>query len=355
MPLTRFLMLLALAQPTELAPVTAERVERNIDLPGELLPYQKVAVHARVSGFVERVLVDRGSVVRQGELLAELSAPEMQARIAEAEARVQTLDAERAQAEAQTAAVQSTYEKLKKAADTPGAISANELMQAEKQVEAARALVNSRTEARRSAEAALRALKDVQGYLKVTAPFSGIVTDRLLDQGALVKADSEPALLVLQQISRLRLVVAVPEQNVGGITRGVRVRFRVPAFPGRSYSGVIARIAHTLDQNSRTMAVELDVDNADATLAPGMYPTVGWPVRSAQTSLLVPRTSVVTTTERTFVIRVRDNRAEWVDVRKGPASGELIEVIGPLKAGEMVVRRATDEIREGATIPPRPK
>lgn len=97
------------------------------------------------------------------------------------------------------------------------------------------------------------------------------------------------------------------------------------------------------------MAVELDVLNRDGALSPGMYPAVKWPSRGAKPLLLVPKTSVVTTTERTFVIRDRNGRAEWVDVRKGTAEGELIEVAGDLKAGDLVVRRASDEIREGDT------
>jgi hypothetical protein len=98
------------------------------------------------------------------------------------------------------------------------------------------------------------------------------------------------------------------------------------------------------------MSVELDVVNRDGALAPGMYPTVKWPVRRAGLALLVPRTSVVATTERTFVIRNRDGRAEWVNVRKGPAAGDMMEVLGDLKPGDMVVRRATDEIREGSAL-----
>lgn len=100
------------------------------------------------------------------------------------------------------------------------------------------------------------------------------------------------------------------------------------------------------------MAVELDVMNPDGSLAPGMYPAVKWPVRRPRPSILVPRTSVVTTTERTFVIRDRNGRAEWVDVRKGILEGDLVEVFGNLKPGDMVARRGTDELREGTPLRP---
>jgi membrane fusion protein, multidrug efflux system len=338
------------AQTSDLAPVVSKAVSRTIELPGELLPFLTVSLHAKVPGYVERVLVDRGSIVKQGDLLVELSAPEMTAQIAEAESKVQAAEADRLQTEAQLAAAESTYERMKKAAETPGAIAGNELIQTEKQVDAARALLNSRQQASRAAEAAVRSLKDLQAYLRISAPFDGVVTERMVHPGALVGPGNDIALLTIQQISHLRLVVPVPEEDVSGIVNGASVPFQAPAWPERSYSGRIARISHALDQKTRTMAVELDVVNRDGSLAPGMYPTVKWPVRRDRPALFVPRTSVVTTTERTFVIRDRNNKAEWVDVKKGTAEGDLVEVIGDLKPGDKVVRRATDEIRDGAPI-----
>jgi RND family efflux transporter MFP subunit len=341
---------LASAQTAEMAPVVARSIAKTIELPGEFQPFLGVALHAKVRGYVERVLVDRGSAVRRGQLLAELSAPEMKAQIAEAESKVQAADSDRLQAEAQLAAAQSTADRLKKAAETPGAIAGNELILAEKQVDAAKALVTSKQQAGRAAQAAVLAQKELEAYLQITAPFDGIVTERMVHPGALVGPGTDPVLLEIQQVSRLRLVVAVPEENIGGIARGARVEFRVPAFPERTYAGTVARIAHALDPKTRTMAVELDVANPDATLSPGMYPSVKWPVRRSKPALFVPKTSVVTTTERTFVVRNRDGRAEWVNVAKGDADGDLVEVSGNLRPGDLVVRRATDEIREGTAL-----
>jgi RND family efflux transporter MFP subunit len=325
-------------------------VSRIVDLPAEILPYLEVSLHAKVPGYVERVLVDRGSNVKQGDLLVELSAPEVKAQIAEAESKAQAVEAERPQAEAQLAAAQATFDRLKKAAETPGAVAGNEVVQAEKQVEAAQAQVRSREQSGAAARASIPPLKEMEAYLRITAPFDGVVTDRLIHPGALVGKGADPVLLVIQQVSRLRLVVPLPEEDVGGIVPGAAVPFHVPAFPERAYSGTVARNAHALDPKTRTMAVELDVVNRDGSLAPGMYPTVKWPVRRPGTALFVPKTSVVTTTERTFVIRDRDGRAQWIDVKKGAADGDLVEVTGNLKAGDQVVRHATDELREGTAI-----
>jgi RND family efflux transporter MFP subunit len=283
-------------------------------------------------------------------VLIELSAPEMNAQIAEAQAKVQAAAAERLQAEAQLTAVESTHERLKRAAETPGAVAGNELVLAQKQVESARALAQSKREAQAAAESMVRAQKDLEAYLHIRAPFGGIITERFVHPGALVGPNSDSPLLVLQEVARLRLVIPVPEENVGTIVRGRQVTFHVPSNPGRAFHGTVSRIAHSLDPKTRTMAVEADVTNTDGSLSPGMYPSVSWSVQQRRPSLLVPKTAVVSTSERTFVVRRSGGRAEWVDVVKGIAEGDSVEVRGNLRAGDSVVARATDEIREGTTL-----
>jgi RND family efflux transporter MFP subunit len=157
-------------------------------------------------------------------------------------------------------------------------------------------------------------------------------------------------MLRIEQISRLRLTVPVPEAYVGTIKKGTKVDFKVSAFPDQTFQGVIARPAHSLDMKTRSMSVELDVNNAKLRLAPGMFAEVQWPVARAEASLFVPTTAVVRTSERQFVVRVRSGVAEWVEVRRGEVTGDLIEVFGDLQAGDMVIRRGNDEIRPGTKI-----
>jgi RND family efflux transporter MFP subunit len=158
----------------------------------------------------------------------------------------------------------------------------------------------------------------------------------------------------LEQTSRLRRVVPVPEQHFTGAVRSRRLEFAVSAHPGRTFSGVVSRIAGALVPKTRTMAVELDVENRDGTLAPGMFPDVTWPVVAATGAVLVPPTAVVTTTERTFVIRVTASQAEWVTVKKGASRGELVEVIGALSVGDVILRRGSDEVHEGSAVTVKP-
>ncbi|HJZ98603.1 MAG TPA: biotin/lipoyl-binding protein, partial [Candidatus Solibacter sp.] len=164
-----FLLLTCALHAQELAPVVSKPVSRTVDLPGEFEPYLSVSLHAKIAGYVERILVDRGSAVKQGDLVVELSAPEIKTRIAEAESKFQSTEAEGVQAEAQLAALESTLARLQEAAKTPGAVAGNEVVVAQKQVEAAEALVRSRQQASRAAQAAVAAQKDLEAYLRITA------------------------------------------------------------------------------------------------------------------------------------------------------------------------------------------
>jgi membrane fusion protein (multidrug efflux system) len=333
----------------EMAKVESRSSARTVPLTAELAPFLQTDVEARSPGYVEKVLVDRGSVVHRGQLLVQLSAPEINSQTSASEANLHQAEAEVAQAEAQAAAAESTSAKLQEAAKTRGAVAGNELLQAQKQRDAAQALVDSRKAAVRTAIERLQASQAMESYLRVTAPFDGMITDRFVNPGMLIDGGHTP-MLKLQQVAHLRLIVPVPETYTGSVVKGMSAVFHVPARLGRSYTAKVARIPNALDQQSRAMMVELDVFNKDGSLAPGMYPTVDWPVGVGENLLFVPATSVVTTTERTFVIASVNGRAHWIDVRKGPMVGESVSVRGQIAVGQEVVKRASDEIREGTPL-----
>jgi RND family efflux transporter MFP subunit len=359
-------------------------MNRRFRLPGELQPFQDVAIYARVTGFVETINVDRGSVVKRGQLLARLRAPELDAQRNEAEARsraaqshrveaaarVNSARAQRLEAEAKLAAEEATCQRLKAASATPGVVAGNDVEVAQRSVEASRARVQLWGENEKAAQAQLQALEEneralgaaartsqnIEAYLRITAPFDGVITERNAHPGSLAGAGGQSAtpMFRLQQVSRLRLVVALPESEVAGVASGTKVNFTVPAQPGEQFTGVVQRISHALDAKTRTMPVELDVDNSSRRLAPGMFPEVIWPARRLRPSLFVPPTAVATTTERTFVIRVREGQVEWVDVKRGVArsesGGDLVEVFGDLAPGDHIATRGTDELRPGLLV-----
>lgn len=334
----------------ELVPVVASPGAEASLLRGELRPYQEVDLHARVEGFVERVLVDRGAVVTAGQRLAMLSAPELDAKLAEAAATRDMAQARLAEAQAHLTAAQAAEKRLADAAATPGVVSGQELVQSREDARAAQAAVTAAQAAVAAATAAADARRRTQGYLELRAPFAGVVTERLVHPGALVGPGTGPALR-LAQVNRLRLVVAVPEGRVSGMARNHAVTFTTAAYPGVRFTGRVARDARALDRSSRTMAVEADVANADGRLAPGMYADVAWPGASGQGQWRVPASAVVRTTQRVFVVRSRNGAAEWVDVRVVSRAGESADVVGALATSDRVVRRASDELRDGARLP----
>ncbi len=340
------------AVTAKLVEVVSRPMQGTTTLPGELRPYRNIDVYAKVSGFVESVRVDRSSRVRKGELLATVTAPEMQAQIAETKARVVAVESQRAEAEAKRAAVESTLNRLREAAKTPGVVAGNDVVLAEKALEAESARVASVEKSIDAAKASVTALEEMLRYLRVSAEFDGVITERLIHEGSLVGPESKGAtpMFRLEQIDRLRLVVAVPEALAGGIRRGTRVQFTVSTYPGERFTGVVARPALSIDSKTRTMPVELDVTNTGGRLMPGMYAEVAWSQGRGGSSLLVPQKAIKATTERIFVIRVANGVAEWVDVRRGAPDGELVEVFGNLKAGDKIFERVTDEVRPGTRV-----
>jgi len=338
----------------DVARVVEQPLNVELSLPGELTAFQSVAVYPRVAGFVKAVHVDRGSRVRAGDVLVTLEAPEVIAQRAEAQSKLHGAEAQLSVARARAEADRGTYEKLKAASATPGVVAGNDVVVAEKAAEAGQSQIVSAQQSIEAARQSLNALRDMEGYLRLTAPFDGVITERNIHPGALVgpasASTSAAPLLRVVENRRLRLVVPVPEAYTSQMKPGASMLFSVAAYPGATFSGTVARIAQAVDVMTRTMAVELDVNNTDGQLAPGTFCQVRWPIHRSAPSLFVPATSVVTTTDRTFVIRIRDGKTEWVDVKTGLTSGPQVEVFGDLRAGDQLVGRGTDELRPGTQV-----
>ena len=309
--------------------VVSQKLEATVRLPAELAPWEQVAIYPKVQGFIEEIPVDRGSTIRRGQLLVRLSAPELGAQTAQARA---TLSGDKA-----------TFERLRVASRTPGAVSTNELELAQALFKADQQKVNS--------------LQALDGYLVVTAPFDGIVTERNVHPGALVGPPNEPLqsavpMLRIEQVSHLRLTVPVPEADVGAIAEGTKIKFQVRAWPGRDFAGTISRVSHWVDTKTRTMAVEADVIQSQSALDPGMFVEVVWPLRRNSPSVFVPASAVVDTAEATFVERVHQGKVERVPVHRGSTMSDLVEIFGSLNAGDSVVARGSEDLANGTRVIP---
>jgi RND family efflux transporter MFP subunit len=303
---------------------------------------------------VKSILVDRGSPVRQGELLAELEAPELHAQRAQADAVYGSAEAQLVAGHAKLTADRATYQHIIEAAKLPDAVAANDLDVAKQAVESDAANVEALRKSAAAAQEGLHAVEQLESYLKITAPFDGQVTTRYVHPGALVGpaggSGAMTPIVRLETTLRHRLVVPVPENDAGGISTGTVVGFSVPSFPGRAFHAPIARISHAVDLKTRTMPVELDVADPHAELVPGTFCEVEWPVKRTYPTLFVPSSAVASNLERTFVIRIRSNRVDWVDVKTGVTSEGLTEVFGDLAEGDQVAVRGTDQLKADTQV-----
>jgi membrane fusion protein, multidrug efflux system len=329
----------------------AELFHKKIQLPGELQPYEIVDVYPKVTGFISKILVDRGSRVRQGQLLAILVAPEMQAQIVEAGARVLESRSQIAEAKAKYMSDEGIYKRYLEASHTPGVISENELQTTKMTAQASLARLHAMGGEENAKRASVGALRQVQQYLQIHSPITGIITERDLHPGALVAPSGAGAvqpIVRIQQVDRLRLVVALPERYFASLKLGLQVPFKVSAYPQELFTGIIRRPAYSMDVKNRTELVELDVSNKNLRLTPGMFVETQWPIARSEKTFVVPVSAVVSSMEGTYVERRRsDNTVEHVDIRQGYSDQSRVEIFGDLHDGDQLVLHASEELRPG--------
>jgi len=323
----------------EVFPAEKGRLSSSLRIPGELIAYQQVDLYAKENSFVKKVYVDVGSEVSVGQLLVSMEEPELTSQLAAAESNIKSR-------EAVYAASKANYDRLYETSKTPGTISPNDLEQASARKNADLAQLES-------AKAAYKQVTQLQSYLEIRAPFSGVISARNVNPGAYVGPSgkgSEFPLFTLQQQKNLRLVVSVPEAYTSYLDRKNEVSFSVRALPNQQFKAQVKRLAGAIDNRLHSQRIEMDVMNNDKKLLPGMVAEVNVPLPSNDSTFVVPKSSVVNSTESVFVIRVNHNKAEWVNVKTGREANGFIEVYGNLNPGDLLIRTATDEIRNGSTL-----
>ncbi len=316
-----------------------EKLETSLRVPGELVAFERVDLYAKMSSFVSRLHADVGSEVRQGQLLATLEAPELRSQLAEAESKL------RAQ-EALWIASKASYDRLLQTSKTPGTVSPHDLEQAE-------ARMNAELAKLEAAKAAKQALAALSGYLELRAPFGGVVTTRNVSAGAYVGPagrGSEAPLFTLQEQSRLRLVVSVPEARAAELAPGVEVSFSVRSRPGERFTAKVSRQAGAVDTRLRAERVEMDFDNREARLLPGAVADVTLPLTAGSMRLVIPKAALIDSTRGAFVVRVAEQKAQWVRVDLGQEHDGKVEIFGDVRRGDLLVARASEELRDGAAI-----
>jgi membrane fusion protein (multidrug efflux system) len=312
-----------------------EPVSKELSLPAELYPWQRSEIYAKVEGYVKELKVDIGDRVKRNDVLVILDAPEVTADFAKASA-----DLKAARAMYQSSF--DTYKRFLVASKEKGAISESEMDRVTNQM-----LSDSANYV--AAQSSANAYNQMRNYLVIRSAFDGIVTERNVDAGTLVGKGQSP-LIVVENLSKLRLRVSVPEAYTTAIPVSETIRLSVAAQPSKSYEARLARKSNHIDQSTRTELWEFEVPNRGMELKSGMYGTVSFNLRRSEPGFVVPHSAVVTNLERSFVIRVRDNRTEWLDVASGINMKDGVEVFGDLEEGDEIVLRANDELKSGQQV-----
>jgi RND family efflux transporter MFP subunit len=345
---------IAEAAPDSLPVVTVGRrdIRQQIEVPGEFRPYQEVDVDAKVRGYVRRLHADIGDSVRKGQLLAELEIPELADDLRSADAAVGVARQQAQRARAQHEDDQAIYQRLLGVMrERPELIAQQDIDQARSRADASLAAQTAAESAVQQALAEQTRVRDTAAYSRIYAPFDGVVTARLRDEGALVGAPgSGDAIFHLSQVDKLRLVLEVPESTVPDVTVGNLARVTVSATQA-GFELPVSRVSHQLAESTRTMHVEIDCDNAGEQIAPGMYAQIELPLKSRSQVLAVPLSALREHAEgsdsATVYVLGQDGQVQKRQVAVGLAGPNHVEIKTGLDAGELVVVDVTPRLDKG--------
>jgi RND family efflux transporter MFP subunit len=324
----------------DLSAVVQRNISSSVQLPGELSPFESVDIFPKVNGYIKNVFVDRGSVVKKGQLLMTLEAPEINQQ-------VQTAKSNLAKANELYLISKDRYERLLQANRTAGAVAPFDLESAKSKM--ASDLANVQAE-----RSTLNAVGQMQAYLQVRAPFNGIITERNVHPGALVgpnaKVGDKP-MLSLQQLDHLRLVVNIPESIISSVNKNSKVEFKLNAYPEKTFYATVSRRAGVINKSVRSEATEFDVPSNNGEIKPGMYAEVKIPVSSSNNSFVVPSTAIVHSTKGVYVVAVDgQKRTKFVDVQEGLTDKDSTQIFGDLRGVQTVLKHPSSEVEEGTVI-----
>jgi len=322
---------------TETFGLQKQKMSSEIRLPAELQGFRQVDLYAKVSSFVKELKVDIGSQVKAGQLLIVLEAPEISSQLAAAESRLHA-------AEALYTATNATYNRILETSKVEGTISKNDL-------DIALSRKSSDYAQLQATKASYREVQVMQSYLKIHAPFDGVISARNVNVGAYVGpagAGSSAPLFTIQDQKKLRLAVSVPEMYTGYLGDGGEISFKVAPLPNDKFTAKIARRSGALDTRLRSERVEMDVINTNKKLLPGMVAEVILPLNAKDSTFVVPKSAVVNSAERIYVITVEDNKFKRTGIVKGREYGDNIEIYSDsLKVNQLLVKAASEEMRNG--------
>jgi RND family efflux transporter MFP subunit len=321
---------------------------QELVLPGTTQAFIDTPIFARTSGYLKQWYFDIGAHVEQGQLLAVIETPELDQQLAQAQANLKT-----AQANEKLAEITATrWQNLLKT----DSVSKQETDQAVQDLSARNATVESMT-------ADVQRLQQLQSYEKVYAPFLGVITARNTDIGALINAGSGGSqglatvpqeLFHMASVNRLRIFVSVPEVDSAAAQNGAKAPLTLDEFPGETFQGTIVRNSDAIDLNSRTLNVEVDIDNRNGRIKTGAYVFVHLKLpdnsKKASTSLSIPANTLLFRSEGLRVGVVRGNHAELIPVTIGRDYGSTVEVVNGLQLDDQIIVNPSDSLTTGTPV-----
>ena len=330
---------------TSLAPmvvVDAPRITARafeVTLPGSTRALQETTLYARTSGFVSQILVDIGDPVKEGQLLALIESPEVDEELTRARVRVQ-------ETKSNLTLAQSTLGRIQTLLRTRAV--------SEQEKDDQQTRVNSAEAALKGGEAEVRRLESLQSFQKVIAPFSGVITSRLAEKGALVTAGSGnalPSLFTIAQEDTLRIFLDVPQKYSVAVKPGTEARILVRERPGRSFEGKVVRTSSSLDRASRTLLAEIHLPNRERTILPGMYVQVKLSVVRDEPAIVIPARTLAILNAGPHVVTVEaDGSIQHRPVTLGRDFGAEIEVSAGLTGHEKLVANPSDTLKDGQAV-----
>ncbi len=338
-------------------PVKKGEIYREVAFDAELRPYKEIELHARATGYLDKMLVDAGDGVKEGQLIAELDVPELKFDLENAQAAERRAQADMEKATAAYEEAHLALSRLESADKAqPDLIAKQDIDSARLRDQSARAALNAAKEEQNVAAATKSRFQTMLDYTKISAPFAGVITRRYSDPGSLIQSGTSSGslpLVRLSQVDLLRVAFPVSVSYVAGVKVGDEAEIRIPSLT-RKFQGRITRVSQKVETATRTMEAQIDLPNPDRSLIAGVYATVMLKIDRRSNALILPIEAVTRDKSTASVYLIKDNKIEARNVMVGTESPTHLEIAEGLAEGDLVMVGSRAQFSHGQSVQPKP-
>ena len=334
-----------------------QTVYNKVLLPGDIFPWEQATLFAKVSGYLEEIRYDKGDWVQKGDIIARIAVPELEDDLKTQEAELAQCKADIKRAQAEVTLKEIIYNRLAKVqVESKDLVSEEQVDETKWQMEVAEAEF---TMAKRKHNVVLTRIKKTKTFLDYTvikAPFSGVITNRWVDPGALIQVattsqDKTASIVHIMNMNTLRVQVHVPEPDTPFIETGKKAILTVNEIPGKTFDASVSRYSWALERNTRTMLIEIDVSNVEHLLRPGMFAKVTINLEAHKDALIIPAEAIVTESDKVYAYVVDiNNTVRKVPIKTGIDDGINIEILDGLQESDKAIVAGKHLVTEGETV-----